>query len=436
MSVRPVWRGVGAAVAVVLASGALTACSDGPSEPAPGEARLLDRSGAVQVSTDGRTWTRASGDTLRRGDRVRVRGDGRAVLALADGARAELRDGSQVGIGRPLRLVAGDLLVRGGEDAPVAVDASSARASVAAGGDARFERGLAFDTAVYEGTVDLRSGSRTFRVRALRQVSVPGLGLLPDEDEPALPLRYRPDDPWDREFLGEWMAFGNDLEARSNGLSIQVGRDQGRTAGFYRLLLPALDGEPAFTQDLVDATEALAPGERLVGAAIAVAGTRAGSFAERWRSVFEFRGDGAAWGLVALDQRVRDRPRLVTDIDAALSRVVTRPDVAAAAAEPPATGGPGSSQGSTPSSAPGAPDTTAPPTSAGSPPTTSPPPPTTQPPLVPVLPLPALPPPSDQPPVEPQDEPAPIGGGVLDQLADPLVETVEGLLGGLQPPSP
>ena len=426
-------------VVALVAAGSLTGCRNGSPDPAPGEARLVDLTGAVQVSTDGRTWDEASGGMLHRGERVRVR-KGAAVLELADGARAELRDGSHVAIGRRLRLVTGDLLVRAGEDAPVAVDATSAVASVEAGGDARFERALAFDTAVYDGAVELRSGSRTFRVAALRQASVPGVGLLPDPDrDRAAPLQYRPNDAWDREFLGAWIELGNDLEARSTGLSGQVGRDQGRTAGYYRLLLPALESERAFTQELVDADADLPPGERLIGAAIVVSSKRAQAFTERWRAAFSFRREGAAWGLVALDQRVGDRIGLVRDVDAALARAVTRPDVVAAAVEPPTTEGDLPRTGGTTDPGTGPGSSTTPPASTppgSAPPTTTPPPPTTRPPLLPVLPT--LPPPdgaAQPPPQQPPQPPGSTGGdGTLGELTDTLVKTVEGLLGGLQPP--
>lgn len=422
--------------AAALAAGVLAGCSRGPSDPAPDEARLVSRTGVVQVSADGQSWRDAGDGTLRRGQRVRVRGGGTAVLALASGARAELRAGSQVVVGRPLHLVTGDLLVRAGDDR-VAVDATSAVASVMSGGDARLSRGLALDAAVYDGAVDLRSGSRSFRVPALRQLSVPGVGLLPEPGTDAPPLQYRASDRWDREFLGEWIALGDDLEARSNGLSGQIGADQGRTAGFYRLLLPQLDGEPEFTQTLVDAEESSSPGERLVGAVIALAGTRHASFAQRWTSAFTFRAEGAEWGLVALDQRVRDRPALVTQMDAALSRVVTRPDVAAAANVTP-TGSSGETARGRPTSQPdtsggGTGDgTTSTSTPSTTPPSTSP---TTQP-VVPLLPLPTLPPPSGSQPSEPTSpQPAP-SGDTIGQLTDTLVDTVGGLLGALAPPSP
>lgn len=435
-------RLTGAVVAALLTAGVLAGCSRGPSDPAPGEARLVSRTGVVQVSTDGRSWRAASDGTLRRGQRVRVRGESSsAVLALASGARVELRGGSQVAVGRPLHLVAGDLLVRAGDDA-VPVDATSAVASVTSGGDARLSRGLALDTAVYDGVVDLRSGSRSFRVGALRQASVPGVGLLPDPGTRAQPLQYRPSDRWDREFLGDWIALGDDLAARSNGLSGNIAPGQGRTAGFYRLLLPQLDAQPDFTQTLVDADESLAPGERLVGAVIALAGTRHASFAARWTSAFAFRADGAAWGLVALDQRVRDRPQLVSDMDAALSRFVSRPDVAAAARVSPSSGsgpGGGSSTGGTAStpvtSPPGTGGSTTPPST---PPTTGPStPPTTQP-IVPLLPLPTLPPPSPRSPGSDPNQPSSPSqpGDTIGQLTDTLVDTVGGLLGGLLPPSP
>src|SRR5207253_2816528 len=151
-------------------------------------------------------------------------------------------------------------------------------------------------------------------------------GLVPDRP---VPLRYRASDAWDRRFLADAIDLGRDLDARSRGITGQLGPDQGRTAGFYRLVLPGLDREADFSQAMLDTTTAdLTTGERLVGAVIAIEGRR-GSFARRWTSTFAFRADGAAWGLVALDQGVTRAGSLVTDLDLALGRLTAPGAVAA-----------------------------------------------------------------------------------------------------------
>jgi len=69
-----------------------------------------------------------------------------------------------------------------------------------------------------------------------------------------------------------------------------------------------------------------------------VAGRR-GAFAQRWDGVFGFRDEGAAWGLVALDQ-LADRNALLAQIEAALGLVGRQPEVNAPAAATPTSAGP------------------------------------------------------------------------------------------------
>jgi hypothetical protein len=74
-----------------------------------------------------------------------------------------------------------------------------------------------------------------------------------------------------------------------------------------------LDHQPAFSDSLLRSTATTLgprpPGELLVGVAIALTGGR-GSFTQRWQEVWDFRDQGAAWGLVALDQ-ANDGARLL-----------------------------------------------------------------------------------------------------------------------------
>ena len=412
-------RLLSAVLSVAFVVGALSGCSDRP-DPGPGEARLRELRGRVEISEDGRTWRAARDGLLHRGERVRVRGDGSALLDLNRGGRLELRDGSHVVLGSPLRLVSGDLLVDAGRTA-VRVGDGTATADVAADGAGRLTRGSALDVRTFVGLVTVRSAGRSLKVPAYRQASVGGTGLVPQRAEP---LRYSEDDPWDRRYLGDWIDLGRDLDSRSRGLTGQLGVGQGQTPGFYRLVVPELEDEP-FGDDLLQ-TPGLpaAVGERLVGTLIALSG-EGGSFDGRWREVFSFRGEGAEWGLVAADQQVDDVPDLVNRIDQALSRAVVRPELAVAApivaSNPvaPVDGGSGGGGGSSPpvTQPPSAPPTSQPPRT----------PPTTQPPVIPI-PVPTLPPP---PSGDQDDDDGPIG-----ELTDPLVEAVGGVLDGLLNPAP
>jgi hypothetical protein len=174
-------------------------------------------------------------------------------------------------------------------------------------------RGLGVTAASYVGDLAVTSAGRDLVVPALRQAGVPGPGLLPAVPTP---LDYRADNPWDRRYLGDAIDLGDELQARSQGFTAQLAPGEGHTAGFYRQLLPALENEQAFTQALLPPD--MAPGDTLVGAAIAVQGKN-GSFLDRWRSVFDFHDQGARWGLVALDQHVTRGP-LLSEVDDALGR--------------------------------------------------------------------------------------------------------------------
>lgn len=291
----------------------------------PGEARLVP-DGRVQARSPGETWRSIHGETLLHdGDTVQVIA-GAARIDLPGARALTLRKQSQVEVQAAPVLLSGDLLVTvpAGSlrvtSATADVTVSGAPGASGASGEvgaARLLEGTSV-VGVYEGTARVTSAGTSVLVPALRQVGVPALGLV----DRVKPLDYRADDAWDERFLGDAIELGDELVARSRGFTAQLAPDQGQTAGFYRSLLPALTNETGFSQSLLDATPG-APGERLVGAAIAADGRR-GTFAERWSAVFGFRNDGAQWGLVAKDQDV-GRVGLLSDIDAALGRATVTP---------------------------------------------------------------------------------------------------------------
>ncbi|HEX2040459.1 MAG TPA: hypothetical protein VHF47_12090 [Acidimicrobiales bacterium] len=377
----------------------------------PGEARLTF-SGEVLLGERGKALKPVTeARRIHFGDRVKVV-RGTAQIVTADGPVYELRE-SDFRLASSPTLSSGEVLVR---SVPSRVRLQAAGSEVLVRGVARVERSLAVSTAVYQGSVVLESGGREFTVAALRQAAVPAIGVLPTA---AAPVAYDADDEWDRRFLGAAMAFGRELEARSRAFGPNVVGDEGRTPGFYRVLLPELEREGAFDGALL--TPGRPAGETLVGATLAVSSRKA-SFAERWRSVFGFRDEGAAWGLVALDQGVSSAPEPVLDrLDAAIGRAPLRFSSSTAVAlgpqgpaVPTSTGtGSGSGTGSTGTGSTGSGAGGG--SGGGSPTTTS----TTQPPTT---------TPTTQPPrvVEPPD----LGPGepVTQPILDPVIDTLDGLL--------
>jgi hypothetical protein len=304
-------------IAVVLLSGAVISCRDRSAPSAgqltvDGRAELVTAGGGVQAVGSGRTRT------LRPGERVRVL-EGTAMLSLGGGSQVELRRDASVQLAfrsdqeelRPAaQLIAGDVLIVA-SDGGVTVRAAETDLTVR--GTARLSRGLAVLAGSYQGSIEIESAGKRMTVPALRQVTIPAAGLLPARPSP---LTFSPSDPWDQRFLGEGIELGNQLVATSRGFTAQLAPGEGTTPGFYRLLLPELEREPAFTESLL--TPPRPPGEVLVGAAIAVEGQR-GTFRERWADIFGFRDEGAPWGLVALDQGVSRSP-LIARIEAAIGR--------------------------------------------------------------------------------------------------------------------
>lgn len=311
------------AVSIVVALGlvALGAAGCSKSKLRVDEARLVV-DGRVLLTQRGKSPRPVEkATTIHYGDRVKLV-TGTARIATGDGTTYELRCGrigcaeaTDFRLASDPTLEGGDLLVTAGK-APVLVHTAGSEVEVT--GAARVSRSLAVSAASYRGDVVLRSGGRPFTVRALRQAAVPAIGVLPTS---ATPLAYDDADEWDRRFLGAAMAFGRELEARGRAFGPNVRAGEGRTAGFYEQLLPELAREPAFDTSLL--TVGRPPGETLVGATIAVA-SRTASFVERWRSLFGFRDEGAAWGLVALDQAVSDGPSLVSRLDTAIGRAPLR----------------------------------------------------------------------------------------------------------------
>jgi hypothetical protein len=346
--------------AAVLALGA--GCSSGR---APGDADLALTGRARLTTAKGDKVTVLSSQMVRRGDTVDVT-RGSAVLHFADDRSIELRKGSSLRIDRVPTLLRGDALVLSGRTR-FDMHAAGSRFSIASG-VARVSRQLGVDVATYDGSLSVSSAGNKLVVPALRQATIPTLGILPPR---VAPMRLRATDPWDRRYLGEAIELTEQLQSRSDGLTGQLRAGAGRGADFLTDVLPALATTPGFDASMVDTNRA--PGETVVGAGIALEGSL-GRFSQRWVDAFGFRDQGAAWGLVALDQRVKQSGRLTEALDAALAHGQSRtlelaapPVVATPEPDAPAVAAPASATRpvpTTPAKA-GATATTTPPASGG-----------------------------------------------------------------------
>ena len=396
-----------ASIAILVAGAACTGDGVGANEVSV----VVDRGSRVLVGERGEGLVTAKGRrTLHVGAQVKVLA-GSASVSLHDGTLLEVRKGSEIVVGNPVVLVAEDVLVTSAAK-PVRVAAAGSHFTVA--GVAQLSRDLAVSAATYRGSVTLRSAGRTLTIPALREAEAASLGVLPAEPDA---LDYDPADPWDRRFLGAAIDLGEELEAKSEGFTRSLAPGEGRTPGFYRILLPDLEKEAAFGEQLLGRNRR--PGDLLIGATIAVNG-RQGSFADRWASVFDFRDKGAKWGLVALDQQVNDIQGVVSSVDAAIGRT----SFAFAPLPLPAVPVP------VPATVPTTPATTP----ARAPAPTSPAPSSPTPAQAPRTPV-ALPPPAPSllpvpellPPTEPPTTPT---EGILTPLLDTVTTTLDGLLGG------
>ena len=326
--------------------------------------------GQGRLSVDGRAdVTRADGDVDHVSSSTRVgRGDlirlvrGRGTLALAGSLVLELRAGldgaepSAVRVDTTPELVAGEVLLT--TEDPATIDAAGTTVTLDSGA-AKVSREFGMSVTSYRGGATIDSAGQTRSLSALRRIEVAVLGS-PPADTP--PLTYQAGDPWDRRFLGDAMALGERFESFAFTLTASLGGGSRFDAAFLRRVIRGLDDEPAFTDSLIDS--ARPAGDTIVGASIVALG-RKGAFPDRWNAVFSFRDEGAAWGLVLLDQAVSQGPaatsigNTVRESEVALSETTTTTRAEGTAPTAPPTSNPGTG-----------PTTTTPPTT---PPTTEPP---------------------------------------------------------------
>ncbi|HXH58767.1 hypothetical protein [Iamia sp.] len=300
---RRLWI-IPAGVVVAGALALLPALRDGG--PGPGEAEVVVAGAAAIVRADGTRSTVTDGTVrLGRGDSLEV-SEGTARFELADDVRFEGHAGDTAGgrTGTTVRmdltpeLVAGGLLVVAPERTSVRAAGTTVRVAPAAGRDgaARLDRRIGLGVGTYHGQVDADSAGRAATVPDLHRIEVATPGSVGRRD---LALRYAADDGWDRRFLGDALTIDRQLAPLLAGLSASGGPDLTSADGLRRAS-PGLPSEARLAPLLADVGS---NGDALVLAALTDLG-EGGTFASRWEAAVRFRGDGARWGLVALDRDV------------------------------------------------------------------------------------------------------------------------------------
>jgi hypothetical protein len=433
---------------VALLGAAALVPSVGGGGPGAGEARVLVDGVAVVTDADGGTTTvRDDRIDVGPGDEVAVR-EGRAVFEMAGDVQLEGlgahggRDGTTVEMAVAPKLVTGRLLAVA--PAPIEVEAGEAAVTIgpadSADGIAHLDRRLGLGVETYRGEVAVESAGRQEDVARYRRADVAAPGALgPD----GLPLRYEADDAWDRRYLGEALT----IDAQIVPLLAALGTERGDVFLDPAALREAVPGLPA-GGDLADRLATVDDGgTALVLAAIATA-VDDRSVTAAWDRAAGFQGDGALWGLTALDQGARSGDVLPV-LRAALDTLdLEAPTAAAAEAEADTAAGPDADAAGPASTDPAAqapvagaqggapaegtppagstPDGTTPPPAGGGggggpsvPGVTVPPPPN-----VPV-------PPVTVPPVP--DLPAVVGGvgGTVGEVVDGATDVVDGVLPGV-----
>lgn len=319
------------ACTVLLAAALVAGGCNGPSEVGGDDvARIIDGD-AVDIAV-GESWSPAqAGDTVPDGARVRT-GDGEPVrLALRSGEVRLAPGAAAVVADDDVELLRGEALVASSGDLIARWD------DVVAGGEGvyRLELGIAPRLGVYRGGVDLERSTERRRVPALREITLSTRRLPASQ----APLGYRSEDPWDRIFLADAIAFDAEARRLTEGLASEYGTDP-RPAEFYEPFAPA-SGE---TLPIIARAVGAAGNPEVIGPpadallALFVAESAAEqdtpqalmAAAERVR---QLRSADARWGLIAVDLGVTTR-ELSDAIDEGRARYLAAQQTASAPAGP------------------------------------------------------------------------------------------------------
>lgn len=413
---RRLTSGAFSLLVVAILSAALAACSS--SSKGFGQ---LTTDGTVRLTpVNGSSRLIRTGAAVHAGDVIQVMA-GTAAVQLVPSGVVQLRKGSQISLGTPLRLLSGSALL---EPIGRTLQLATNRATLVMPGGAA-ELMMAADGSVvakvYQSTARLDvAGGGGVGISAPREVDLGASGSAPVQ---VVPLRYQASDPWDHLYLAEPEQISTQLGAAVTGFNAQVPAGEGNNPAFYQMLEPDLatrgDFVPAFeavSQNASLPSSATMPGDYLMASIIALRGTH-GSFEQRMTGELAFFAQGAPWGFVAYDQGVNDLTGVLNDMLTAIGRaklpvtgpsspqIAIAPPPATATTAPPTTPSRGRSSPST--------TTTLPPTPGHvqKPPATTT---TTAPPLI-QLPVPVI--------------PGPLGN-ILNPLLDPIIQALNNILSG------
>lgn len=337
---------------VLLAAALLTGGCTGPSERGDVDvARLVDGD-EVDVAV-GDSWAPVQpGDLIPDGARIRA-GDGDSThlalrsgeLRLAPGAAAVLSDDDvELLRGEALIVNEGNLVARW-DDVVVSGEAAY-----------RLVLGMAPRLGVYRGRVDVARSTEQRRVRALREIALSTRRLPASQ----APLSYRHDDPWDRLYLAEAIAFDEEVRHLTDGLAKEYGT-QPRPMEFYEPFVPGDDAIPIIGRAVgADENTDLVgpPAEALLGLFVARSAAdqpTPEALAAAAEQVSQLRSAGAWWGLIAVDLGVTPS-ELTEAVDEGQARYLAErqpapqpsPEPRPQQAEPDGAPGPGAAPGSGP----------------------------------------------------------------------------------------
>lgn len=291
---RTGWTGQTAprALLAVLSAVALFAGACSSEALRADEAATVSDGSSVEYAVSGGEWTQQDGGgVVPAGARVRTAGDE---------ARLEFRGGAVRLSPNALATVTNDVLTLERGEALVAstsgLSTSLEDTTIDGAATYRVETGLAARVGVYRGEVAVARPAQERTVPSLRQLNLADVRLA---TRPA-PLRYLPDDVWDRDLLGDAIAFDGEAAQLTRGMDRELGTEPLPPA-FYR----RFTGRAAVPV-LAQAAEASRrgafgpPSDVLLTFFVAqAAGTP--TVVPAIRQVAGLRSAGARWGLIAVD---------------------------------------------------------------------------------------------------------------------------------------
>lgn len=280
-----------ALLAVLLVVGLLASGCSSDDGLEAGEAATVAEGSTVKYALESDPWTDLdAGGVVPDGARVRPVG-GEARLTFRGGTVRLSADAIATLANERVTLERGEALVAstGG------LSAASEDTTITGEATYRLDTGLAARVGVYRGEVAVARPAQERAVPALRQLDLAEVRLA----RRPTPLRYIRSDAWDRELLGDAIAFDAEAGNLVRGMDVEFGTDP-LPARFYRRFagraaVPAL----ASAADVSQGRKFGPPSDVLL--TFFVADAAGGPRVDTIRHVAGLRSAGARWGLIAVD---------------------------------------------------------------------------------------------------------------------------------------